>query len=159
MKTEQTLQQVLNKWEFYTLEGDAYYHQQDYKQASKLFTKCVSLLEPWLEKEHKQAAKVLRLFVLSCHNSAHALSKWGHHKDAEYYYSHAHFRLLSFISHTKPRALILEMAITELKGTFAQLKQYLLDKNKVELAGNIKEESMRVVRQCYLQHADQVFTA
>lgn len=156
---EQQLEQVLKEWELTTLEADRCYHRQDYKKASKLFCHCVSLLEPWLEQNHKDTAKILRLFVLSCHNSAHALGTWGRHKEAEYYYSHAHFRLLSFISHHKRRSLPLEMAVVELKGTFSQLKRYLLAKNKVELADNIKEESMRVVRQCYVEPMEGMFSA
>ena len=142
-----TIQKVLSEWEFYTLAADACYHREEYKEASRKFCKTVELLEPWLEKESKQLWKTMHLFVISCHNAAHALGKLGRHKEAEYYYSHAHFRLLSLISVQNMPKSIMENALLELRATFLQLTDYLRGKNKLELANNIKEESLRVVRQ------------
>ncbi len=157
--SKQTIQDVLNKWEYYTLQADACYHRGEYKEASRRFSRTVELLEPWLEKEHKQLWKVVRLFVISCHNSAHASSKFGRHKEAEYYYSHAHFRLLSLIAAKQHSGNFMEKTLIELRATFLQLTDYLLGKNKQALAASIKEESVRVVRVCYLNHLDDVFTA
>jgi|GEM_PF-1410212 len=157
--SKQTVQDVLNKWEFYTLQADACYHRGEFKEASRQFSHTVELLEPWLEREHKQRWKVVRLFVISCHNSAHASSKFGRHKEAEYYYSHAHFRLLSLIAAKQQSGSFMEKTLMELRATFLQLTDYLLGKNKLELAASIKEESVRVVSKCYLSHLDDVFTA
>ncbi len=159
MASKQTIQDVLNKWEFYTLQADACYHRGEFKEASQRFSHTVELLEPWLEKENKQLWKVVRLFVISCHNSAHASSKFGREKEAEYYYSHAHFRLLSLISARQYSVNFMERTLQELRATFLQLTDYLLGNNKQELAASIKEESVRVVRLCYLSHLDDVFTA
>ena len=159
MIKKSTIQNVLNDWEFYTLAADACYHREEYKEASRTFSRTVDLLEPWLEKGGKELWKVMRLFVISCHNAAHSLGKCGRHKEAEYYYSHAHFRLLSLISlHNMPRSLI-EPTLVELRSTFLQLSDYLLGKNKIELAANIKEESLRVVRQNYQGYEGGVFVA
>ncbi len=98
MPKKQTIQHVLNKWEAYTLMADACYHRGEYKEASRTFGQAVEIIEPWLEKGDKQLCTVMRLFVIACHNSAHSMSKFGQHKEAEYYYSHAHFRLLSLVS-------------------------------------------------------------
>jgi len=53
----------------------------------------------------------------------------------------------------------MEKTLMELRATFLQLTDYLLGKNKLELAASIKEESVRVVSKCYLNHLDDVFTA
>ena len=145
MGQQLTVQEVLNRWEFYTLEADACYHRQEYKLASKKFCHTVELLEPWLNKETKELSKVLRLFVLACHNAAHSLAKQGKDKEAEYYYSHAHFRLLSLLSSEPTSRKIIEYAALELVTTFEALKCYLLNQNKYQLADNIKEESIRVL--------------
>jgi len=158
MKNPQNIQDVMKDWESYTLLAGDLYHQQQYKQASKTFSKSVDLIEPWLEKEEKDVNKVIHLFVLSCHNTAHALSQSGRKKEAEYYYSHAHFRLLSLISRPKRSARIMENAIYELKTTLSQLKHFLLTMNKQQLAGNIHEESVRVLRQSYVDYVEDVFT-
>ena len=159
MGQQLTVQEVLNRWEFYTLEADACYHRQEYKLASKKFCHTVELLEPWLNKETKELSKVLRLFVLACHNAAHSLTKQGKDKEAEYYYSHAHFRLLSLLGHQSQSNRLMEAAVLELKYTFQHLKRYLLGREKYELANNIREESVRVVRQSYLEYVDDVFAA
>ncbi len=159
MASKQTIQTVLNKWEYYTLTADACYHRGEYKEASRTFSHTVDLLEPWLEKEDKQLWKVMRLFVISCHNSAHSMSKFGRHKEAEYYYSHAHFRLLSLISRKNTPRNMVEHTLMELRATFTQLKDYLLGKNKKALADDIREESLRVVRNSYAEYTDDVFTA
>lgn len=153
------LQDILNQWESYTLEADAFYHRHELKQASKGFCRTVDLLEPWLDKEHKEMQKVMRLFVLSCHNSAHVLAKQGKHKEAEYYYSHAHFRLLSMLGQSNKRSRLLDGVLLELKCTFKQLKSYLLIKNKYELAANVHEESVRVIRQQFSDYAEDMFRA
>jgi hypothetical protein len=159
MVKQLTVQDVLNRWEFYTLDADACYHRREYKSASKKFCHTVELLEPWLDKENKELPKVMRMFVLSCHNAAHSLAKQGKEKEAEYYYSHAHFRLLSLLGHRKPSNRLIEIAMIELKSTFLHLKRYLLGRKKQELADNIREESVRVVRQFYLEYVDDVFAA
>ncbi len=158
MCQSQKIQSVFNNWEYYTLAADACYHRAEYKEASQTFCRTVDLLEPWLDRDHKQLWKVMRLFVLSCHNAAHALSKLGRHKEAEYYYSHAHFRLLSFVSHHKNSYSIMEHVLLELRATFSMLTQYLMGKNKQELAENIREESLRVIRQSYFSYVDDLFT-
>ena len=159
MAKKQTIQGVLSDWEFYTLAADACYYREEFKEASRTFSKTVELLEPWLEKESKQLWKIMHLFVISCHNAAHSLGRLGRHKEAEYYYSHAHFRLLSLISlHNMPKGLM-EQALLELRATFFQLTDYLLGKNKLELAANIKEESLRVVRQNCTGFNGDVFVA
>ena len=159
MGQQLTVQEVLNRWEFYTLEADACYHRQEYKLASKKFCHTVELLEPWLNKETKELSKVLRLFVLACHNAAHSLAKQGKDKEAEYYYSHAHFRLLSLLGHRNPSNRLMDAAVLELKYTFQHLKRYLLGREKFELADNIREESVRVVRQSDLEYVEDVFAA
>lgn len=158
MKIPQNIQDVMKDWESYTLMADKFYHQQEYKQASKVFSKSVELIEPWLEREEKEVNKVMHLFVLSCHNTAHALNQSGRNKEAEYYYSHAHFRLLSLISRPKRSARIMENAVYELKATLNQLRVFLLSMNKSQLAGNIHEESVRVLRQSYVDYVEDVFT-
>jgi hypothetical protein len=159
LANKQTIEDVLNKWEFHTLQGDGCYHRGEFKAASHSFGLTVDLLEPWLEKEHKQLWKVVRLFVISCHNSAHACSKYGRHKEAEYYYSYAHFRLLSLISSCRYSRKAMEKTLSELRATFLQLTKYLLDKGKITLAASIKEESVRVVQLSYMDHVGDVFTA
>jgi hypothetical protein len=154
-----TIQKVLSEWEFYTLAADACYYREEYKEASRTFCKTVELLEPWLEKESKQLWKIMHLFVISCHNAAHALGKFGRHKEAEYYYSHAHFRLLSLISIQNMPKSLMESALMELRATFLQLTDYLTGKNKMELAANIKEESLRVVKQNCAGFNGDVFIA
>ena len=159
MIKKSTIQNVLSEWEFYTLAADACYYREEYKEAGRTFCKAVDLLEPWLEKGGKELWKVMRLFVISCHNAAHTLGKYGRHKEAEYYYSHAHFRLLSLISLHKMPLSLMEPTLLELRSTFLQLSDYLLGKNKIELAANIKEESLRVVRQNYKGYEGEVFIA
>jgi len=158
MKNQQNIQDVMKDWESYTLRADELYHQQQYKSASKTFSKSVDLIEPWLERDEKDANKVMHLFVLSCHNTAHAFSQSGRSKEAEYYYSHAHFRLLSLISRPKRSARIMENALFELKTTLSQLKYFLMAMNKQQLSGNIQEESIRVLRQSYVNYVEDVFT-
>lgn len=150
---------ILNQWESYTLEADGFYRRQEFKFASKGFCRTVDLLEPWLNKDHKQLHKVMRMFVLSCHNAAHALAKQGKHKEAEYYYSHAHFRLLSLLGQKNRRSILLEAVFMELRCTFNQLKSYLVCKNKTELLLGVKEESVRVVRQYQYEHVEEIFSA
>lgn len=157
MKHFKNIQEVLNEWEAFTLQADRLYHQQEYKKASKAFSKSVDLIEPWLDKGGRDLNTVMHLFVLSCHNTAHALHQSGKRKEAEYYYSHAHFRLLSLVSQPKPSSKMLEHAVLEIKTTFKQLKYFLDAMNKTQLAGNIKEESLRVLRQSYMQYVDDVF--
>ncbi len=159
MSSKKNIQDVLNQWEYYTLKADASYHRGEYKQASQLFGRSVDLLEPWLEKEDRQLWKVIRLFVIACHNTAHALNKHGRNKEAEYYYSHAHFRLLSLISGNQYPKSFMEKALQELRSTFLQLSGYLLRANKIELAASVKEESIRVVRQHHREGWQHVFTA
>lgn len=159
MGQQLTVQEVLNRWEFYTLEADACYHRQEYKLASKKFCYTVELLEPWLTKDSKEFSKVLRMFVLACHNSAHSMAKQGKDKEAEYYYSHAHFRLLSLLNHKSQSGRLMDAAVMELKYTFQHLRRYLLGREKFELADNIREESVRVVRQSYIEFVDDVFAA
>ncbi|WP_283789514.1 tetratricopeptide repeat protein (plasmid) [Bermanella sp. WJH001] len=158
MKVPQNIQDVMKNWESYTLLADSFYHQQQYKQASKVFSKSVEIIEPWLDKDEKELNKVMHLFVLSCHNTAHALNQLGKNKEAEYYYSHAHFRLLSLISRPKRSSRIMENAVYELKTTLKQLKYFLLSMNKDQLAGNIHEESVRVLRKSYVDYVEDVFT-
>lgn len=158
MKHHKNIQEVLKEWESQTLLADDYYHQDDYKKASKAFSKSVEVIEPWLEKGDKDINKVMHLFVLSCHNTAHALHRLGRKKEAEYYYSHAHFRLLSLVSQPKPSSRLLELAVLEIKTTFKQLTYFLESMNKRQLAGNIQEESIRVLRQSYMGYVDDVFT-
>ncbi|MGR6874473.1 hypothetical protein ACU6U9_19745 [Pseudomonas sp. HK3] len=157
MKITQNIQDVMRDWESYTLLADNFYHQQEYKQASKVFSKSVELIEPWLDKDEKEVTKVMHLFVLSCHNTAHALNQSGKNKEAEYYYSHAHFRLLSLISRPKRSARIMENALYEIKTTLNQLRYFLLAMNKGQLAGNIQEESIRVLRKSYVDYVEDVF--
>jgi hypothetical protein len=159
MIQQRVVQDILNQWESSTLEADASYHRQELKLASKQFCKTVDIVEPWLDRDHKERQRVMRFFVLSCHNAAHVLSRQGKHKEAEYYYSHAHFRLLSLIgSHDKPSRL-LEGILIELKCTFTQLKCYLIRKNKPDLADDVRSESVRVIRQRYSEYVEDVFKA
>lgn len=159
MKIQRNIQDVFQLWESQTLFADGYYHQGQYKKASKVFSQSVDLIEPWLEKEDKELKTVIHLFVLSCHNTAHALYQSDRKKDAEYYYSHAHFRLLSLISQPRRSNKIMEIVMFELKNTLHQLTTFLTGLNKSQLAGNIKEESVRVLRQSYLNYVDDVFMA
>ncbi|GAA6133708.1 hypothetical protein NBRC116188_04970 [Oceaniserpentilla sp. 4NH20-0058] len=157
MKNPKNIQEVLQDWESHTLNADQLYHQKEFKKASKGFAKSVDIIEPWLERGDKELNTILHLFVLSCHNTAHALYKQGKKKEAEYYYSHAHFRLLSLVSQPKPSSKVLELAVLEIKATFNQLKTFLESMNKSQLAGNIKEESQRVLRQSYMEYVDDMF--
>ena len=157
MKHVKNIQEVLKEWEAFTLQADRLYHQQEFKRASKGFSKSVDLIEPWLDKGGRDLNTIMHLFVLSCHNTAHSLHQLGRKKEAEYYYSHAHFRLLSLVSQPKPSSKLLEHAVLEIKTTFKQLKLFLETMNKKQLAGNIQEESLRVLRQSYLQYVDDVF--
>ncbi len=159
MAVKKNIQDALNQWEYYTLKADSRYHQGEYKQASQLFSRSVDLLEPWIEKESegKQLWKVIRLFVIACHNTGHALNRHGRHKEAEYYYSHAHFRLLSLISGNQYPKRFMEKALHELRSTFLQLSDFLLRENKIELAASVKEESIRVVRQHHSEGWREVF--
>jgi len=88
---------LLKSWEFYTLKGNACYHQMEYKEACRHFAKSADILEPCLDKQRDCPPDVLRRFVLSCHNAAHSYHQLKHNKEAEYYYSHAHFRLLGLL--------------------------------------------------------------
>lgn len=146
-------------WESHTLSADRYYHHGNYKKASQSFSQSVDLIEPWLEKEDKELKTVIHLFVLSCHNTAHALHQIGRKKEAEYYYSHAHFRLLSLISQPRRPNKLMDVVVYELKCTLNQLTSFLKGMNKTQLAGNIREESVRVLRQSYLEYVDDVFAA
>jgi hypothetical protein len=164
MIQQHLVQDILNQWESYTLEADRYYHREELKQASKGFCRTVDLLEPWLDKDHKEFQRVMRLFVLSCHNAAHVLAKQGKHKEAEYYYSHAHFRLLSLLGrepqeHGPRRSSLLDSILIELRCTFKQLRTYLVCKNKMELAAGVKEESVRVIRKQYCDYVEDIFRA
>jgi len=78
-------------------------------------------------------------------------------KEAEYFYSHAHFRLLSML-HSR-RHSMLDVLLKELKINFKQLRVYLKGKHKHQLADSIQEESVRVVRSVYLDYAEDVFAA
>ncbi|MFT6153578.1 MAG: hypothetical protein ACJAYK_001296 [Crocinitomicaceae bacterium] len=159
MIQQRRVQDILNQWETSTLEADASYHRQELKLASKQFCKTVDIVEPWLDREHKERQRIMRFFVLSCHNAAHVLSKQGKHKEAEYYYSHAHFRLLSLIgSYEKPNRL-LDGILIELKCTFTQLKCYLIRKDKCALADDVRSESVRIIRQRYSEYVEDVFKA
>ena len=158
MKVPQNIQEVMKNWESYTLLADSFYHQEQSKQASKVFSKRVEIIEPWLDREEKDMNKIMHLFVLSCHNTAHALNQQGKNKDDEYYYSHAHFRLLRFISRPKRSVRILENALYDLKTTLKHLKYFFLTMNKDQLAGNIHEESVRVLRKSYVDYVEDVFT-
>jgi hypothetical protein len=159
MNQQRVVQDILNQWESSTLEADASYHRQELKLASKQFCKTVDIVEPWLDRDHKESQRVMRFFVLSCHNTAHVLTKQGKHKEAQYYYSHAHFRLLSLIgSFDKPNRF-LEGILIELKCTFIQLKSYLIRKNKSDLADDVRSESIRVIKQRYSEYVEDVFKA
>ena len=159
MNHPKNIQEVLKLWESYTLKANELYHQQDFKQATKVFSKTVEIIEPWLEKENRDLNTVMHLFVLACHNTAHSSYQMGRKKEAEFYYSHAHFRLLSLVSQPKPSPKLLEHAVIEIKSTFRQLKMFLDLMNKKQLAGNIQEESMRVLRTSYMHYVDDVFMA
>ncbi len=164
MIQQHRVQDILNQWESYTLEADGYYHRQELKKAGKGFCRTVDLLEPWLDKDHKELQRVMRLFVLSCHNAAHVLAKQGKHKEAEYYYSHAHFRLLSLLGQGSKgqyskKSMLLDAVLMELRCTFRQLRSYLVCKNKIELAAGVKEESVRVIRQQYCDYVEDIFRA
>jgi hypothetical protein len=159
MIQQHTVQNILNLWETSTLEADASYHRQELKLASKQFCKTVDIVEPWLDREHKERQRIMRFFVLSCHNAAHVLSKQGKHKEAEYYYSHAHFRLLSLIGRYEKSNRLLDGVLIELKCTFTQLRCYLVRKDKCELAEDVRSESVRVLRQRYSDYVEDVFKA
>ena len=159
MSQPKNIQEVFKLWESYTLKANELYHKGEYKQATKGFSKSVELIEPWLEKETREMKTVMHLFVLSCHNTAHSSYQQGRKKEAEFYYSHAHFRLLSLVSQPKPSSKLLEQAVLEIKATFKQLKAFLVSMNKKQLAGNIQEESMRVLRASYMHYVDDVFMA
>jgi len=161
MIQHQMVQDILNQWESDTLEADSFYYRKEFKKAGKAFCRTVELLEPWLEKDHKERKRILRFFVLSCHNAAHVLSKQGKHKEAEYYYSHAHFRMLSLLGQcSKPGpSRLLDVVLLELRCTFNQLRSHLVGKNKMELAADVKEESVRVIRQRYSDYVDDIFKA
>ncbi len=136
---------VVKDWEYYTLKADACYHRNELRDASKQFCKTVDMLEPWLDKDDKQSWSLVRLFVLSCHNAGHVMGKLKKAKEAEYYYSHAHFRLLSLLSGEVHSKKLIEFTAIELVTTFSTLKSFLLAQNKVELANNIREESLRIL--------------
>lgn len=159
MNHHKRFQDVVKDWEYYTLEADACYHRNELKQAGKHFSQTVDLLEPWIEREEKQISSLVRLFVLSCHNAGHVQSRLNKTKEAEYYYSHAHFRLLSMLSDPargfKPRENILR----ELGTTFRHLKGFLLGHNKQQLADNIREESLRVIRHTKMSVVEDIFEA
>lgn len=159
MIRQSKLQHILDQWESSTLEADAYYYKDDLHKAGKTFCRTVDLLEPWLDKEYSDKSRVVRLFVLSCHNAAHVLSKQNKHKEAEYYYSHAHFRLLSLLNVGSNKSRLLESLLMELKYTFKQLKVYLTGKDKAELAVSVREESIRVMKQRYHDYVEDVFMA
>ena len=159
MNRQIRFQDVVKYWEYYTLEADACYHRNELKKAGKHFSQTVDLLEPWIEKDDKHICSLVRLFVLSCHNAGHVQNKLNRPKEAEYYYSHAHFRLLSMLSDParaeKPR----EGLIDELSTTFRHLKQFLLGQNKRQLAANIREESLRVIQHSKVSVGEDVFEA
>jgi len=159
MKHPKNIQDVLTLWESYTLKANEFYHRGEFKQATRVFSKTVDLIEPWLQKETRELHRVMHLFVLSCHNTAHSSYQMGRKKEAEFYYSHAHFRLLSLVSQPKLPSKFLEQAVNEIKSTFKQLKAYLDSMNKKQLAGNIQEESMRVIRASYMHYVEDVFMA
>lgn len=152
-------QDVVKDWEYYTLEANACYHRNELKQAGKHFSQTVDLLEPWMERDGKHVPSLVRLFVLSCHNAGHVQDKLNRPKEAEYYYSHAHFRLLSMLSDparaTRPRERLME----ELISTFRHLKQFLMGQNKQQLASNIREESLRVIHHANVPVNDGFFEA
>jgi hypothetical protein len=57
----------------------------------------------------------------------------------------------------KRSARIMDNAVYELKTTLNQLKYFLLSMNKDQLAGNIHEESVRVLRKSYVDYVEDVF--
>jgi len=146
------LDKVLNQWEFYTLKADRSYHSGDWNDAAKDFVRTVELLEPWLWNDPREKSKVVRFFVLACHNTAHVMGKLGREKEAEYYLSHAHFTLLALLGGTE-RAVslhvpsLIQVVLMELKLTLNQLALYLRARNKFALCESIQEESHRVIRQ------------
>lgn len=152
-------QDVVKDWEYYTLEADACYHRNELKQAGKHFSQTVDLLEPWIEREDKHISSLVRLFVLSCHNAGHVQNKLNRPKEAEYYYSHAHFRLLSMLSDPARSGKPRERLVDELATTFRHLKQFLLGQDKSQLATNIREESLRVIQHANVPNGEEVFEA
>lgn len=159
MKRHTRFQDVVKDWEYYTLEADACYHRNELKQAGKHFSQTVDLLEPWIEKEERHVSSLVRLFVLSCHNAGHVQNKLNRPKEAEYYYSHAHFRLLSMLSDPERTSRPKDGLLDELTTTFRHLRQFLLGQNKRQLAANIREESLRVIHHANMPVNDDVFEA
>lgn len=151
------LEECFKAWEFYTLKGNACYHRGELKPACKAFAKSVDLLEGCLDQYDLSQPELIRRFVLACHNTAHCYNKMNSVKEAEYFYSHAHFRLLSML-HSRRHSMF-DVLLKELKITFKQLRIYLKGKQKHQLADSIHEESVRVVRSVYLDNADDVFAA
>ncbi len=152
-------QDVVKDWEFYTLEADACYHRNELKQAGKRFCQTVDLLEPWMEKDGKHITSLIRLFVLSCHNAGHVQNRLNRPKEAEYYYSHAHFRLLSLLADPSRGDKPNENLLFELGTTFRHLRQFLLGQNKSHLAANIREESLRVIQHANMSKGTDVLEA
>lgn len=154
MSKQRTIQQVFEKWEYWTLRADGKYHRCEYKQASKDFSLSADILEPWLDREHPQFWQVVRLFVLSCHNSAQAFQKDGRIKEAEYYYRYAHFRLLGFYSKKwRKSAVFFDRLVPELRNTFDFLKAHLLASGKAKLALEIRQESDRLINSELIRHS------
>ena len=146
------LDKVLIRWEFYTLKADRSYHAGELNQAAKEFAKTVELLEPWLWNDPRSKSRIVRFFVLACHNTAHVMSKLGREREAEYYLSHAHFSLLGLLGaaqrpSSKHLPNLIRIVLIELKLTLNQLSGHLKSRNKLALCESIQEESERVIRQ------------
>lgn len=148
MAHHKQLDSILQEWERLTLTGNTHFQQHAWREAYRCYMHSMELVETYLQRDpHRQAWRLVRFFVLACQNTAHVAEKMGKERDAEHYFSHAHFVLLSLINFSQTQVSIRQQALLEITSSLAALREFLLRKGKYRLVESIQEETERVLMQ------------
>jgi hypothetical protein len=157
MEHHKQVEIILQEWERLTLQGNEYFQRHVWGDAYRCFEQSMQLVDPGLTNSGKrQQWRMLRLFVLSCQNTAHVAEKMGRDKDAEHYFSHAHFSLLSLISYPATARDLCQRALLEISASQSALEDFLRRKGKQSLMQSIREETDRVIFQQGSLYVSQV---
>lgn len=157
MEHHKQVEAILQGWERLTLQGNEHFQRHAWRDAYRCFGQSMQLVDPGLVNAGKrQQWRMLRLFVLSCQNTAHVAEKMGRDRDAEHYFSHAHFCLLSLITSPSTPQNLRQRALLEVTASQAALEDFLRRKGKESLLISIREETGRVILQQGMPYTSQI---
>ncbi len=83
----------LQEWELFTLQGNGCYHDQDYHAALIWFRKSAVLMDDVITTRSSLTCQFFRAFVVSCQNVAFIAEKLGKRQLTEHFYRYSYLRL------------------------------------------------------------------